>query len=220
MAIRVLCGSCKSTFTVSDQFAGRTGPCPKCKAPIKVPDAPVKGVVIHEPEAPSTTSTATGRAPLAPLKRIDRPVSPLAWTFLAMGLVAAAAAAAVARFQWEGSPPGWFLLAGAWAIAIPCSWLGYVAIRDRELAPHSGRSLAIRSLVCAAVYVALWAARGFLPPQIDMWEWLYYGPVFVGIGAFAAFACFDFEPGAAIAHFSLFLLLSAGLRWLAGVSHL
>ena len=80
MAIQVLCGSCKATFTVSDQFAGRTGPCPKCKKPIMIPSAPVKAVVIHEPEAPSTTSTATGRAPTAPLKRIDRPVSALQWT--------------------------------------------------------------------------------------------------------------------------------------------
>lgn len=221
MAIQVLCGSCKSTFTVSDQFAGRTGPCPKCKAPIKIPDAPIKGVVVHEPEAPSTTSTATGRAPLAPLKRLDRPVSALQWTLVGAGLVLALAAAAAARVVFAGAPPDWLLLAGAAAIAVPSAWLGYVAIRDRELAPYSGRSLAIRSLVCAAVYVALWVARvGFLPPEIDMWEWLYYGPVLVGIGAFAAFAAFDFEPGSALAHFSLFLLLSAGLRWLAGVSHL
>ena len=53
-----------------------------------------------------------------------------------------------------------------------------------------------------------------------MWEWLYYAPVFIAVGAFAAFACFDFDSGSAIAHFSLFLMVSAALRWLAGITHL
>ena len=220
MAIQVLCGSCKSTFSVSDQFAGRTGPCPKCKASIKIPEAPVKGVVVHEPEAPSASSTASGRAPSAPLQRIDRPATALEWTLVGVGAVLAVAAAVLARFQFGGQPPPPVLLGGAVPLAFACAWLGYAAIRDRELEPHAGRSLALRCLVCAAVYVALWVARGFLPAQIDMWEWLFYAPVFVGIGAFAAFACFDLEPGAAVAHFSLFLLLSAGLRWLADVPYL
>ena len=220
MAIQVLCGSCKATFTVSDQFAGRTGPCPKCKAPITIPAAPIKGVVVHEPEAPSTTSTATGRAPTAPLKRTDRPVTALQWTLIAAGAVLAIVAAAVARVSFEGHPPAWLLLAGAAILALPCAWLGYAAIRDRELQPYRGRSLAIRTLICAAVYVALWVARGYLPPEMDMWMWIYAGPVFIAIGAFAAFACFDFETGAAVAHFSLFLLASGALRWLAGVTHL
>lgn len=220
MAIQVLCGSCKSTFSVSDKFAGQTGPCPKCKAPITIPAAPVKGVVIHEPEAPSTTSTATGRAPLAPLKRIDRPVTALQWTILGVGTVLSILAAVVARVQWGGAPPAWVLLAGAATLAIPCAWLGYTAIRDRELEPYRGRSLVLRTLICAAVYVALWVARGFLPAEIEMFEWLYYGPVFIAIGAFTAFACFDLETGAAVAHFSLFLMVTAALRWLAGIPHL
>ena len=37
MAIAVLCPGCKSQFTVSDQYAGRTGPCPKCKKSITIP---------------------------------------------------------------------------------------------------------------------------------------------------------------------------------------
>lgn len=220
MAIQVLCGSCKSTFSVSDQFAGRTGPCPKCKAPITIPAAPVKGVVIHEPEAPSTTSTATGRAPTAPLKRTDRPVSALQWTLVGVGAIVAITAAVVARVQFAGSPPPWLLLAGGSLIALPCAWLGYAVIRDRELQPYRGRSLLLRSAICAAVYVVLWVARAYLPPEIDLWMWLYVGPVFVAIGAFAAFACFDFESGAAVTHFSLFLLVSAALRWIAGVPNL
>lgn len=219
MAIQVLCGNCKATFSVSDRFAGQTGPCPKCKSPIKIPEAPITGVVVHEPEAPSTTA-ASGRAPTAPLKRLDRPVTPLQWTVLAVGVVLAVMASLVARYRFPDGPPATILLAGAALLAIPCAWLGYAAIRDRELAPHAGRSLLLRTLVCAGVYAGLWWARSFLPEQIELFEWLWYGPMFIAVGAFAAFACFDFEPGTAIAHFSLYLLVTAALRWLAGVSHL
>ncbi|MFM7251134.1 MAG: hypothetical protein ACKO5R_14645 [Planctomycetaceae bacterium] len=220
MAIQVLCGSCKATFSVSDRFAGQTGPCPKCKAPIKIPDAPVKGVVVHEPEAPSTTSAASGRAPTAPLERMDRPISALRWTLVAVGAVLALVAAVIARIQWQAAPPPGFLLGAGAPLAIATAWLGYVVVRDRELAPYTGRSLAVRVLICAAVYLALWVTRAFLPEQVEMWQWIYYGPVFFAVGAFAAFACFDFEPGTAVAHFSLFLLVSATLRWIAGIPNL
>jgi len=38
MPISVVCNTCNSGFTVSDKFAGKTGPCPKCKSPVKVPN--------------------------------------------------------------------------------------------------------------------------------------------------------------------------------------
>ena len=56
MAIAVLCPGCKSQFTVSDQYAGRTGPCPKCKKPITIPAVTAAAVTIHEPEAPDSGS--------------------------------------------------------------------------------------------------------------------------------------------------------------------
>ena len=37
MAILVVCQGCRARFQVSDQFAGKSGPCPKCKAVIKIP---------------------------------------------------------------------------------------------------------------------------------------------------------------------------------------
>ena len=44
MAIQVLCSGCGSRFAVSDRFAGKTGPCPKCKKPITIPTPAVKAV--------------------------------------------------------------------------------------------------------------------------------------------------------------------------------
>ena len=49
MAIDVLCPGCQKKFRVSDQFAGKKGPCPQCKTIITIP---AKGpeVIIHAPE--------------------------------------------------------------------------------------------------------------------------------------------------------------------------
>ena len=92
MAIAVICPGCNSRFSVSDQFAGQTGPCPKCKKPIKIPAVTAEAVVIHEPEAPVTSSTGTGRAPTAPIRRLDKPIG--AMRFVAVGAAAVAALAA------------------------------------------------------------------------------------------------------------------------------
>ncbi|MEC8508925.1 MAG: MJ0042-type zinc finger domain-containing protein, partial [Planctomycetota bacterium] len=35
MSIRVTCPGCHARFNVSDQFAGKSGPCPKCKKTIQ-----------------------------------------------------------------------------------------------------------------------------------------------------------------------------------------
>src|SRR6187401_2984774 len=50
MAIDVTCASCKTRFQVSDKFAGKQGPCPKCKKIITVPTKKDE-VVIHVPES-------------------------------------------------------------------------------------------------------------------------------------------------------------------------
>ncbi|MCE9629793.1 MAG: cysteine-rich KTR domain-containing protein [Planctomycetia bacterium] len=220
MPIPVLCPGCKSRFAVSDQFAGRTGPCPKCKQPIKIPALAVKAVTIHEPEAPVASSTATGRAPTAPIRRIERPIPPLAFVATAGAAVALAAVAFVTGrvFQPE-SPPSWLLLSAAFLVAIPCVMLGYVAVRDRELEAYRGRSFFLRSLICAAVYAGLWAVKGLLPAEAtaEMWQWVYLGPMFVVAGAIAALATFDLDWGTAVAHFSCYAMFTAFLRWLLGL---
>jgi hypothetical protein len=55
MPIQVTCPGCKAQFNVSEKFAGKKGPCPKCKAVITIP-------------APTTVSAATssGGKPAAP----------------------------------------------------------------------------------------------------------------------------------------------------------
>ena len=219
MAIQVVCSGCKARFSVSDQFAGRTGPCPKCKKPITIPAAPVQSVVIHEPEAPVTASKGTGRVPTAPILSKEKPLSRLRAAGVAVGALVVMLAALLARLACgPGLAPAWLLAVAAVALSLPCVLVGYGIARDRELEPYSGRSLLLRATICAAVYALLWGVRGLLPPEMtaEMWQWLYIAPLFFGAGALAALATLDLEWAAAVAHYSLYVIFTAVLRWLAG----
>ena len=219
MPIQVVCTGCKSRFSVSDQFAGRTGPCPKCKQPIQIPRITVKEVTVHEPEAPVATSAVTGRIPMAPIVRFDKPVSTFVISAIAVGAVSSLLLALFVRLAFgPGGAPPWLLAIGAIAAAWPCVRIGYAIVRDRELEPYRGRSLLARTLICAAVYATLWGLRGFLPGEMtaEMWQWLFIAPIFFFAGALAALATLDFDWGPGVAHFSLYLLFTALLRWAAG----
>lgn len=220
MPIPVVCPSCSSRFTVSDQYAGRTGPCPKCKKPITIPAAPVKSVVIHEPEKPTTTSTAGGRPPTAPIRRTERPIPLSRFAAVAGGvLVLMLTAWAVGLVFPGGQVPSWLLAVAGFVIAVPCAMLGYQAVRDRELEPYRGRDLLLRSVACGAVYAGLWLLKAFLPEDLtkDMVYWVFLGPLFFFPGSLAAVAALDLDWGPAAGQFSFYVLLTALLRWLAGL---
>src|SRR5688572_4303987 len=67
MAIAVLCPGCKAQFQVSDKFAGKKGPCPKCKTVITIPESSPE-IVIHAPETIGPKDS-TGRPVFTPLLR-------------------------------------------------------------------------------------------------------------------------------------------------------
>src|SRR4051794_24230432 len=67
MAIDVTCPSCHTRFQVSEKFAGKSGPCPKCKSTIKIPEKKDE-VVIHAPEV-SGPKDSMGQAVLKPIAR-------------------------------------------------------------------------------------------------------------------------------------------------------
>ena len=219
MPIQVLCPGCGSRFSVSDRFAGKTGPCPKCKKPITVPTPAVQAVVIHEPE-PAAAAGPAGSGSTIPFKRIEKPIPTAGWIAIAGAAVAALLVAWIlGAVSGPGGPPAWLLLAGAAVIAVPCVFLGYEAVRDRELEAYRGRSLWLRGAICVLVYTALWAVKGLLPAEAtaEMWQWLYLGPLFILPGALAALAALDLDWGQAVAHFSLYIIFCALLRWLAGL---
>ena len=176
----------------------------------------MKEVKIHGPE---DEAPVPGRAPAAPIVFVEQPIPKIAYVAVAAGGVAAIVLALVARFAWgPGQAPLWLLAATAAIIAMPCAWIGYEIVRDRDLEAYRGRSLLIRTAICGAVYAALWAVKGFLPPELtnDMWPWVYLAPPFLVAGALAALATLDLDWGTGVAHYSLYVMFTALLRWLAG----
>ena len=77
MPISVVCPGCKARFSVSEKFAGKKGPCPKCKAVILVPNAPAEEVKIHVPEQfASGGKDSKGRAVSKPILREETKLKP------------------------------------------------------------------------------------------------------------------------------------------------
>ena len=216
MAIKVLCPGCRTLFTVSDKFAGRTGPCPKCKASITIPAESVKEVTIHGPEQEAARA---GRPPLGPIVFEEQPIPRAAFVAVGVGALVSMLLAFVAGRLWQPDAfPAWLLALAAFVVAVPCAWIGYEIVRDRNLGPYRGRPLLVRTLVCAAVYALLWAVKGYLPADLtnDMWPWVYLGPPFFLAGSLAALAAYDLDWGTGVAHYSLYVMFTALLRWLAG----
>jgi hypothetical protein len=215
MAIQVICKGCRATFTVSDKFAGRTGPCPKCKQPITIPQ-PITDVKIHGPEE---EAKLPGRVALAPIEFVEYSLPLTAYVAVGVGAVATMLLALVAGWTFgRGGAPTWLAGAVGCAVAWPLVWVGYDMVRDRNLEPYRGRALLVRTLACAAVYAALWGVKAFVPAEVtaEIWPWVFLGPFFGIAGGLAALAALDLDWGTAVAHFSLYVIFTALLRWLAG----
>src|SRR5688500_15735095 len=73
MPIDVTCPGCKTRFPVSEKFAGKQGPCPKCKTVIKIPE-PKDQVIIHSPELEGPKDP-TGQLVLKPIARKESRLS-------------------------------------------------------------------------------------------------------------------------------------------------
>ncbi len=97
MAIVVVCPNCRARFQVSEKFAGKQGPCPKCKGVITIP-ALDEQVKIHEPEQfAEGGKDAKGRAVLKPVARVETKVRPV----MVVGIVGAAITGMYASPGWS-----------------------------------------------------------------------------------------------------------------------
>ncbi|HEX5104492.1 MAG TPA: hypothetical protein VFV87_11805, partial [Pirellulaceae bacterium] len=136
MAIDVTCAGCKTRFQVSDKFAGKQGPCPKCKAIIKVPSKSEQ-VVIHAPEE-SGPKSVTGQPVFKPIAwKETRLTTPQIIVIVASVSVVLLATVAF-RIAFVGNPPPIVLIVGSILLAPPLSFAGYAFLRDTELEPHRG----------------------------------------------------------------------------------
>lgn len=212
MAIAVVCPSCHARFQVNDKFAGKQGPCPKCKTPITVP-ALGDEVKIHAPEEYQGAKDAKGRSVLKPIARVETKVRPAVVAGVIGAIVLAFALAFVLRgsVDWKSTTGTIILALGAAVLAPPLVLGGYSFLRNQELEPYRGTAAIVRVAICSLVYVALWGAilglKHLLAPDGSPEVWAYFvilGPP-LGVGALAALATLDLDFGSGIFHYVLYL---------------
>lgn len=222
MSILVVCTGCRARFQVSEQFGGKSGPCPKCKAVIRIPMPNESEVKFHGvSDFGRGGRNAEGKLVLKPIARSETKLSPL-------GMVGIAACILVILgLAWVG---GGVLRAsmiaravGLLVVAPPLAIAAYWFLRDDEREPYSGLALWLRAGICAAVYVSLWGVYGHVADRVltgELWNWVFVAPPFLVIGALIALATLDLDFGSGFFHYSFFVLVSMLLRWAAGMGWL
>ena len=229
MSILIVCQGCHTRFQVSDKFAGRTGSCPKCKAPIKVPG---KGEEVKIHGAEHGPKDAKGQLVLKPIAREKTKLSPATLGWIAGGTAVVFLAALVLRagpFRVPDKPGalnafGTLLAAvGLIGVSPALCFAGYWFLRDREFLPYRGRELWVRVGICSAIYAALWAVFSPMSAWLaglsdDVWIWLFIAPPFLVVGTLAAFGSLDLDLTSGFFHYSFYLVVTMLLRLAIGVA--
>jgi hypothetical protein len=222
MPINVTCPGCLTRFTVSEKFAGRSGACPKCKSPIRVPSKE-EAVEVHAPQQFGSGGRGKdGKLILKPIAREQRKFS----VGLAIGVVAGVAAAfAVAALGRGLLREYWLFRAlGLLVVSPPLVWAGYLFLRDDDnLEIFAGRMMLVRTAICAAAYAALWGVFGYVAGHTltgEIWNWFLTAPPFVITGALVGLACYDLDFGNGCLHYGFYVLVTALLRAAAGMGWL
>lgn len=200
MKIQVTCPSCLTRFEVDEKFAGKKGPCPKCKAVIQVPEKN-DAVVIHSPEGDGPKDSQ-GRLVLKPISRQETKVTRKG-IFIVAGAVLVALAIALA-LRFTGESPLALQILGLVLLAPPLVYAGYSFARDQELEPYRGREMWLRAAIVSGVLVATWLIYAFIPAYLfefelasnaEYWQFGVTILIMLGIGTFAAVAAFELETG-------------------------
>jgi len=222
MSIFVVCPSCHSRFNVNDKFAGRTGSCPKCKGPIEIP-ALDQQVKVHTPDAFSGggRSATTGKLITKPIARMQATLNPV------VAVAICGTTLVVLLLAWLGGSTIQSSIAvraiGLLLISPPLVMAAYAVLRDDDLEPYEGRALYLRVTICALAYVALWGVFTYLSGRVDTsqpWNWLFVAPPLLISGALAALASLDLDFGNSCLHYAFYVLVTALLRWVAGMGWL
>lgn len=221
MSILVTCPGCHTRFQVGDQFAGKSGPCPKCKVTIRVPTKKEEVKIVEPEQFASGGRGATGRLSIKPIARKELKIHPVIAAAVAGSVLLVLLVAWVARGPISKS----VLLqaVGLLLVSPPLAIAGYSILRDDELEPHRGLALYLRGVICALAYAALWASYGFLAKPAmsgELWNWVIVGPPFLIAGGLVALVSFNLEFGDGMFHYSFYLLATVLLRKVAGMGWL
>jgi len=222
MSILIVCPGCKKSFNVDDKFAGKTGPCPKCKTKITIPEKRAE-VKVHAPdEFAGGGKSVTGKLLLKPIARREVQIKPVAAAVIGGGVVAAILWAVVVRFVGHESSTLYYPLIGVGLLLVSpaLTVAAYTFLRDDELEAYRGMQLYIRAAVCAAVYMILWAAFAYVKTKmgtIELPVWMLVAPPFLGIGAATGKFAFDLETSNGFFHYAFYVAATMILGAIAGL---
>ncbi len=224
MPLDVTCASCKTRFQVSEKFAGKKGPCPKCKAIIQIPTLKEQ-LKIEEPEA-SVPKDSSGRPVFKPIGRTETRL-PREQAIAIGGVVfVIVLGALILRFASLSASSATLIAAvGAILLAPALALAGYAFLRDDELDPYRGPQLWMRIAACGIVYPALWGVYWLIFAYLDVLpqDGFYLAaviPVVIAFGTVTAMAAFDFDFGPAAFHYCVYLVATIALRMLMGMNAL
>ncbi len=220
MSILVVCPGCRKRFSVSDKFAGQSGPCPNCKRIIKVPDKSQQ-VQVHAPEEfASGGRSVDGQLVTKPIARSKVRLNAV--------LVAGVGAAVITVLLFTFVLGRMDLLkdylvlraAGVLLISPPLVVAGYSFLRDEEKVPYRGQELYVRAAICGLAYVVLWGLFGHVLHHYmtgEIWNWLVILPLLIAAGALGPLACLDMDFSSSALHYAFYLLVTIILRWVGGM---
>jgi hypothetical protein len=221
MPISVVCGSCKTRFEVSEKFAGKQGPCPKCKAIIKIPEVLAAEVKVHAPEEyASGGKDQKGRPITKPIPRVDTKVNSKVVAAILIGSALALAVAIVGRSLDDAAKFG-LIAVGLLLLGPPIAVGGYFFLRNDELEPYTGKELWIRASLCGLGYAVLWGVYWYLGYQAgvpsEMYHWVFIAPALIAAGGGLALATFDLEFGSGALHYCFYVVVTLLLRFAIGL---
>jgi hypothetical protein len=222
MPIPVTCPGCFTRFTVSDKYAGKSGPCPKCKKQLVVPDKSQE-VVIHAPQTEGPKDSK-GVAVLKPLKRAEFKLSKLELIVAGVLSILSLGWAIYGRTGFT-EIPWWMPAIGVVALAFPIAWLGYTFFHDDELGEYSGQERLLRVGVCALVFAISWGVYWFLAyylgnkrlADVDATQFAIFIAVMFVIGTLGSLASMELEVGQSLMHYAMFFSVTFLLALLMGV---
>ena len=224
MSIQVTCPGCLKRFQVNDKFAGKTGPCPSCSKPIKIP-AKSDEVVIHAPEG-AGPKDSKGRPVFKPIRREEVKLSLPVILGASMMTILCLLIALIVRFT-NDEPPTPLLVLGTIFLAPPLVFAGYWFLRDDELEGYTGRELWIRTAACSVVFMITWGVYAMLPmylfeyqslAEITGLELALLIPVMIAIGTAASVLAMELEVGQAALHYLLYLSITLILAVIMGTA--
>ena len=219
MPIRVTCPGCHTRFNVSDKFAGKEGPCPKCKKVIRVPEK-AEEVVIHAPDNLGPADQE-GRPILKPIERSDASLSQVQIVLVVAIIVGFFALAFLMRIMGDKDNfPVFMLWLGAIGIAAPTVFAAYSFLRDQELGSLKGSELWLRVGICSVVYAALWFAMPLMEYAFDGYEfgtWASALGAMIGLGGAVSMLMFDFDYIIGLVHATLYFGICLLGRLIVGI---